>query len=143
MPNGIIPIPPPVNDPVRDYAPGSPETAPLKAKLAEMLAEEIEIPLVIGGKEVRTGDTQKAVCPHDHNHVLGVYHKAGEAEIQQAVEASQKAWREWSEVRWEERAAVMLKAADSPISPRRAAAPNPRTPLIWLFHPEPDSWRSK
>ena len=112
MPNGIVPIPPPVNEPVRNYGPGSPEKAPLKAKLKEMLAEEIEIPLIIGGKEVRTGNTAKAVCPHDHNHVLGTYHKAGEAEVKQAVEASQKAWRDWSEVPWEDRAAVMLKAAE-------------------------------
>ena len=112
MPNGIVPIPPPVNEPVRNYGPGSPEKAPLKAKLDEMLADQIEIPLIIGGKEVRTGNTAKAVCPHDHNHVLGVYHKAGEAEIQQAVDASQRAWREWSEVPWEDRAAVMLKAAE-------------------------------
>ena len=65
MPNGIVPIPPPVNEPVRNYGPASPEKAPLKAKLKEMLAEEIEIPLIIGGKEVRTGNTAKAVIDAD------------------------------------------------------------------------------
>ena len=75
MPNGIVPIPPPVNEPVRSYGPGAPEKAPLKAKIAEMLAEEIEIPLIIGGKEVRTGNTVKAGGPHDHRHVLARYHK--------------------------------------------------------------------
>ncbi len=119
MPNGLVPIPPPVNEPVRAYAPGAAEKASLKAKLDEMLSEEIDIPLIIGGKEVRTGNTAKAVCPHDHQHVLGVYHKAGEAEIKQAIAASQEAWREWSEVPWEDRAAVMLKAAELLAGPWR------------------------
>ena len=96
MPNGIVPVPTPVNEPIRAYAPGSPEKASLKAKLEQMLSDEIEIPLIIGGEEVRTGNTAMAVCPHDHRHVLGVYHKAGEAEVARAIEASQAAWREWS-----------------------------------------------
>ncbi len=119
MSNGIVPVPIPVNEPVRAYEPGSPEKASLKAKLQEMLAEEIEIPLIIGGEEVRTGKTAKAVCPHDHGHVLGVYHKAGEAEVARAIEASQAAWREWSEMPWEHRAAVMLKAAELLAGPWR------------------------
>ncbi len=119
MPNGLVPIPPPVNEPVRAYAPGAPEKASLKATLEEMLSQEIEIPLIIGGREVHTGNTARAVCPHDHHHVLGVYHKAGEAEVQQAIEASQKAWREWSEVPWEDRAAVLLKAAELLAGPWR------------------------
>ena len=112
MANGIVSVPPPINDPIKSYAPGSPEKAPLKAKIKEMLSEEIEIPLIIGGKEIRTGNTAKAVCPHDHNHVLGTYHKAGEAEVQMAIDAAAKAWEEWSETPWEHRAAVMLKAAE-------------------------------
>ncbi len=119
MPNGIVPIPKPVNEPVRAYAPGSPEKASLKKKLAAMLAEEIEIPLIIGGKEVRTGTTAKAVCPHDHGHALATYHKAGEAEVKMAVEASQQAWREWSEMAWEDRAACLLKAAELLAGPWR------------------------
>ena len=119
MPNGIVPVPIPVNEPVRAYEPGSPEKASLKAKLAQMLSEEIEIPLIIGGEEVRTGNTAKAVCPHDHRHVLGVYHKAGEAEVTRAIDASQAAWREWSEMPWEHRAAVMLKAAELLAGPWR------------------------
>jgi hypothetical protein len=70
MPNGLVPIPKPVNEPIRAYAPGSPEKVSLKAAMRQMLSEEIEIPLIIGGKEVRTGNTAKAVCPHDHQHVL-------------------------------------------------------------------------
>ncbi len=119
MANGIVSVPPPVNDPNRSYAPGSPEKASLKAKLEEMLSEEIEIPLIIGGKEVRTGKTAKAVCPHDHRHVLGVYHKAGEAEVQMAIEAAAAAWKDWSEMPWEHRAAVMLKAAELLAGPWR------------------------
>jgi len=119
MPNGIVPIPKPVNEPVRAYGPGSPEKVSLKKKLAAMLAEEIEIPLIIGGKEVRTGKTAKAVCPHDHGHVLATYHKAGDAEVKMAVDASQAAWREWSEMAWEDRAACMLKAAELLAGPWR------------------------
>ncbi len=119
MPNGIVSIPAPVNEPIKSFAPGSPEKASLKAKVREMLAEEIEIPLIIGGKEVRTGNTAKAVCPHDHHHVLGTYHKAGEKEVQMAIDASQTAWGEWSEMPWEHRSAVMLRAAELLAGPWR------------------------
>ncbi|MCP4896410.1 MAG: L-glutamate gamma-semialdehyde dehydrogenase [bacterium] len=119
MPNGIVPIPKPVNEPILAFAPGSPEKVSLKTKLNEMLAEEIEMPLIIGGKEVRTGNIANAVCPHDHKHVLGRYHKAGEKEVQMAIEASQKAWRGWSEMAWEDRAAVLLKAAELLAGPWR------------------------
>jgi 1-pyrroline-5-carboxylate dehydrogenase len=119
MPNGLVPIPQPVNEPVRAYVPGSPEKASLKARMSEMLAEEIEIPLIIGGQEVRTGKLVDAVCPHDHRHVLGRYHMAGEREVQMAVDASQKAWAEWSETPWEHRAAVLLKAAELLAGPWR------------------------
>ena len=84
-----------------------------------MLGERIEVPLVIGGREVRTGRTQTAVCPHDHGHVLADFHQAGPAEIEQAVAASQEAWKGWSEMAWEDRAAVFLKAADLLAGPWR------------------------
>jgi 1-pyrroline-5-carboxylate dehydrogenase len=119
MINGIVRVPPPVNEPVRSYAPGSPEKKSLKARLAAMLKEEIEIPLLIGGKEVRTGKTAVAVSPHDHGHRLATYHQAGRKEIEQAVEAAAAGWREWSETRFEERAAVFLKAADLLAGPWR------------------------
>ncbi len=119
MPNGIVAIPDPINEPIKAYGPGSPEKASLKAKLDEMLAQEIEIPLVIGGEEIRTGDLAEAVCPHDHGHVLGRYHKAGQKEVEMAVEASQQAWTQWSEMPWEHRAAVMLKAAELLAGPWR------------------------
>jgi len=119
MPNGIVPIPPPVNETIRSYAPGSPEKASLKARIRQMLGERIEMPLIIGGKEVRTGKTAEAVCPHDHRHVLGTYHLAGEAEVRMAIEAAAEAWRSWSETPWEHRAAVMLKAAELLAGPWR------------------------
>lgn len=120
MPNSIARLPEPTNEPIKSYAPGSPEKAELKARLASMLGEQVEIPLIIGGREVRTGNTSTAVCPHDHQHVLATVHQAGAAEVDAAVEASREAWREWSEMVWEARAAVFLKAADLLAGPWRS-----------------------
>jgi 1-pyrroline-5-carboxylate dehydrogenase len=105
-------VPPPVNDPVRAYAPGSPERASLEARLDAMAAEKVEIPLIIGGQEIRTGNTDNSVMPHDHGHVLGTFHKATPELVAQAVEAAKAAQREWGSWPWEDRAAVMLKAAE-------------------------------
>jgi 1-pyrroline-5-carboxylate dehydrogenase len=105
-------VPTPRNEPVLSYAPGTPERKTLKARVAEMAGEKIEIPLIIGGREVRTGDTREAVMPHDHGHVLATYHRAGEAEIRQAMDASKAAQREWASWGWEDRAAVFLRAAE-------------------------------
>src|SRR5262245_41087673 len=84
---GIRRVPTPVNEPVKSYAPGSPERAELKARLKAMSAERIEIPLVIGGREVRSGERAAAVVPHDHRHVLADWHKASRAQVAEAVEA--------------------------------------------------------
>ena len=119
MSNAITPTPIPVNEPVRSYAPGSPERAALEKRLDAMLSDEVEVPLLIGGEEVRTGDTVEMVCPHDHGHVLGRFHQAGEAEVARAVEAADRAWHEWSEMGWEARASVFLKAADLLAGPWR------------------------
>ena len=89
-------VPGPVNEPVKSYAPGSPERAELKARLKSMSAERIEIPLRIGGKEVRTGTTAPAVMPHDHRHVLGECHKASREHVQQAIVAAREAHAEWA-----------------------------------------------
>ncbi len=105
-------VPPPVNEPVRAYAPGSPERASIKARLDAMAAEKVEIPLVVGGKAVRTGNLGRAVMPHDHAHVLGEYHKATPEIVAEAVDAAKAAHREWSNWAPEDRAAVMLKAAE-------------------------------
>jgi 1-pyrroline-5-carboxylate dehydrogenase len=111
--------PVPENEPILDYAPGSLERDELKAKLTTMAADEIEIPLVIGGREVRTGDTVEAVMPHDHRHVLGRWHRAGAQEAEAAIRAAGEAWREWSNWSFEDRAAVFLRAADLLAGPRR------------------------
>jgi 1-pyrroline-5-carboxylate dehydrogenase len=110
--NGRRRVPPPVNEPVRSYAPGTPERASVKARLSAMAAETIDMPLFIGGKEVRTGDTAKSVMPHDHAHVLGNYHKAGAREVQQAIDAAAAARQEWAGWSFDDRAAVILKAAE-------------------------------
>jgi 1-pyrroline-5-carboxylate dehydrogenase len=108
----IVQVPDPVNEPVRGYGPGSPEKSSLKAKMREMMGGEIEIPLVIGGREVYTGATAKAVCPHDHGHVLATYHQAGPKEIEQAVAAARSAAKDWAAMPWEARASIFLKAAE-------------------------------
>jgi 1-pyrroline-5-carboxylate dehydrogenase len=110
--NGDIQVPIPVNEPVRWYTPGSPERRTLKARLAELAAEQADLPLIIGGKQVRTGKTCAAVMPHDHEHVLGTWHKAGPAEVSQAIEAAARAHGEWASWSWEDRTAVFLKAAE-------------------------------
>jgi 1-pyrroline-5-carboxylate dehydrogenase len=110
--NGNRRVPPPANEPVKSYAPGTPERAELKSRLASMAAERIEIPVVIGGKEFRSGKTAKAVMPHDHAHVLADWHMATPEMVQQAVSASAEARKEWSSWSWGDRAAVFLKAAE-------------------------------
>jgi 1-pyrroline-5-carboxylate dehydrogenase len=109
---GIRRVPQPINEPNKSYAPGSPERAELKARLKQMGAERIEIPLVIGGKEVRTGRTAHAVMPHEHKHILADYHLAGPEHVQQAIAAAADGRREWGSWPWEDRAAVLLRAAE-------------------------------
>src|SRR4029079_3241557 len=110
--NGNRRVPPPVNEPIKSYAPGSPERAQLKARLKEMSNERIDIPAIIGGKEIRSGDTAQSVMPHDHRHVLADYHKATAADVDNAIEASRKAQKDWQNWPWEDRASVFLKAAE-------------------------------
>jgi 1-pyrroline-5-carboxylate dehydrogenase len=105
-------VPSAVNEPIKSYAPGSAERAELKARLATMSEERIEIPLIIAGKEIRTGKLHKAVMPFKHGHVLAEWHVAGPAEVQQAIDAALAARREWANWPLEDRAGVMLKAAD-------------------------------
>jgi len=109
---GIPRVPAPVNDVNRSYLPGSPERAELKAKLKEMSSQRVDIPVVIGGKEIRTGRTQSVVMPHNHQHVLGEWHAAGPEHVQQAIAAAAEARREWASWAWHERAAVLLRAAE-------------------------------
>ena len=105
-------LPAPVNEPVLSYAPGARERAELKQTLTDMGGRQIEIPVVIGGKEIRTGRTVDAVMPHCHKHVLAKVHQAGPDEVAAAVAAARAAWKEWSAASLADRAAVFLKAAD-------------------------------
>ena len=120
MSNAYFKVPEPVNEPIKAYAPGSPEKAELKAKIAELKAQEIDVPIIIGGKEIRTGDTAEMRIPHEHGHKLGVYHKAGEKEVAMAVEAALEAQKAWAVMPWEQRVAIFLKAADLLAGPWRA-----------------------
>jgi 1-pyrroline-5-carboxylate dehydrogenase len=110
--NGIVKVPRPSNEPILGFAPGTPERAALEAQIKTMLNETLEIPLIIGGKEVKTGNLADCRCPHDHGHLLAQYHKAGPDEIEMAVGAAKQAWKEWSEMDWVSRASVFLKAAE-------------------------------
>jgi 1-pyrroline-5-carboxylate dehydrogenase len=110
--NSISKTPTPFNEPVLSYAPGSPERAILKQALKDLAAQVIEIPVIVGGKEIRTGKVRDFTSPHRHAHVLARVHQAGAAEIDAAVAAALVAWRDWSRWPQEERAAVFLRAAD-------------------------------
>jgi 1-pyrroline-5-carboxylate dehydrogenase len=110
--NGIFHIPQPVNEPILQYAPGSPERAELSTKLKEMLDEQVEVPMIIGGEEVRNGNLADIRCPHDHQHLLGRYHQADAEFAIKAVDAAEKAKKDWGEMPWESRAVVLLKAAE-------------------------------
>ena len=110
--NGNRRVPPPVNEPVRSYAPGSPEKRELKARLKSMAGEKVEIPLIIGGHEIRSGHTMQTVMPHDHQHVLADWHIARNEDVTHAVDAARAAHREWSNWPWEDRVAVFLRAAE-------------------------------
>src|SRR6266513_6366073 len=121
-------IPTPVNEPVFSYAPGTKERNELKLALKDLSSRQVDIPIVIGGKEIRTGKTVDAVMPHCHRHVLAKVHQAGPEELEAAVTAAREAWREWSTWSLERRAAVFLKAADL-LATRHRAIVNAATML--------------
>ena len=110
--NGRARVAPPLNEPIHGYAPGTAERSSLKARLKAMASERVDMPLVIGGEEIRSGDTASSVMPHEHAHVLGTYHRATPDLVRKAVDAARSAHREWSAWPFEDRAAVFLKAAE-------------------------------
>jgi 1-pyrroline-5-carboxylate dehydrogenase len=117
---GLFRPPLPVNEPVRSYAPGSPERAELHARLGAMAGERPRIPLIIGGEDVYTDETFETVMPHDRDHVLADVSKGGAEHVEQAIAAAGNAWHDWSRTPWEERAAVFLRAAELLSGPWRA-----------------------
>ena len=110
--SGTFRVPAPVNEPIHSYAPGTPERAELKAALRRVAGEEVEIPVVIGGKRIRTGNVHEIRAPHDHGLLLGTWHEAGPEEARAAIANTIAAQREWASWPWEDRAAVFLKAAE-------------------------------
>jgi 1-pyrroline-5-carboxylate dehydrogenase len=118
-PNGVRQLPPTVNEPVRSYAPGTPERASLQARLKAMESERPDIAVVVHGEEIRSGKAANAVSPHKHQHVTATWHHATAEDVHGAIASSKTAWKEWSEWTWEERASVFLKAADLLAGPWR------------------------
>src|SRR5438874_5015641 len=117
--HGIFHVPEPHNEPVLGYEPGTPERDELRRRLDELSSERLAIPLVIGGEDVETGDTYEAVMPHKRSHVLADVHKGGSTEVDRAIGAAADAWQDWSRTPWEERASVLLRAADLLTGPWR------------------------
>ena len=118
--SGTIRVPAPVNEPILSYAPGTPERTELKAALRSIAGQEADIPVIIGGEEIRTGRTHAIHAPHDHGLRLGQWHAAGAAEAGRAIANTVEARREWASWRWEDRAAVFLKAAELLAEPWRS-----------------------
>jgi len=120
MPKGIYTVPTPTNEPVKSYAPGSPEKLELKKTLKEFKSQEMDVPMYIGGEEVRTGNKIPMNPPHDHKHVLGHFHEGDSSHVEQAVNAALGAKEAWANMSWEHRASIFLKAAELLAGPYRS-----------------------
>lgn len=120
MGKGFFHVPVAVNEPVKSYAPGTPEREEVLKTYKEMYNTKMEVPLYIGSEEIKTGDTATMHPPHDHKHDLGNYHKAEKKHIEKAIETALEARKKWADLEWEQRAAVFLKAADLIAGPYRS-----------------------
>ncbi len=120
MPKGFYTVPAPVNEPIKNYAPGSPERIATQAMLKELRSKEIDIPMYIGGKEVRGTEKVRIAPPHDHKHTLGYFHKSNKDHVKQAIDAALAAKPKWEALAWEHRASIFLKAAELIAGPYRA-----------------------
>lgn len=120
MGKGFFKVPVAVNEPIKDYAPGSPEREEVLATYNKMYNSTVDVPLYIDGKEIRTGDTSTMSPPHDHKHVLGTYHKATKKHIEEAISSALEARKKWADMPWEQRAGIFLRAAELLAGPYRA-----------------------
>ena len=120
MLKGFFHVPKAVNEPVKSYAPNSPERAAVLAAYKEMWNATIDVPLYIGSEEIRTGNTKTMSAPHDHQHIVGTYHLAEKSHIEGAIATALKARTAWAKMAWEQRAGIFLKAAELIAGPYRA-----------------------
>ncbi|MCX6311604.1 MAG: L-glutamate gamma-semialdehyde dehydrogenase [Bacteroidetes bacterium] len=120
MPKGIFNVPAPINEPIKNYAPGSPERKELQAMLKELRSKQIEVPMYIGGNEIKSGVKVRMAPPHDHKHTLGFFHRSDKKHVGLAIKAAMSAKKKWGELAWEHRASIFLKAADLIAGPYRA-----------------------
>jgi len=120
MLKGFFNVPKAVNEPVKSYAPGSPERAAVAATYSKMWNSQVEVPLYIGSEEIKTGNTKKMSAPHDHQHIVGVYHQADRALVEKAISTALEARKKWAAMAWENRAGIFLKAAELLAGPYRA-----------------------
>ena len=120
MLKGFFNVPKPVNEPVKSYAPGSPERIELQQTLKEFRSQLVDVPMYIGSEEVRTGVKKSMSPPHDHKHLLGFFHEGDASHVEQAINAALGAKEAWESMEWEQRAAIFLKAADLLAGPYRA-----------------------
>ncbi len=120
MLKGFFNVPKAVNEPVKSYAPGSPEKDAVLAEYKRMWREQIEVPLYIGNQQITTGDTKDMTAPHDHQHVVGKYHRAEKKHVELAIAEALKAKKNWEDLPWEHRASIFLKAAELIAGPYRA-----------------------
>ncbi|MDY0781584.1 L-glutamate gamma-semialdehyde dehydrogenase [Tenacibaculum sp. IB213877] len=120
MGKGFFNVPVAVNEPVKGYAPGSPEREAVLKQYKEYFNGSVDVPMYIGNDEVRTGDTKNMTPPHDHKHVVGTYHTGGKAYAEKAIDAALEARKNWAQMPWEQRAAIFLRAADLIAGPYRA-----------------------
>ena len=120
MSKGFYTVPKPVNEPVRNYAPGSKEREQVLNAYKELWSSHVEVPLYIGNEEIKTGDTKKMSAPHNHKHIVGEYHQATKQHIENAITEALNARKKWAEMPWEHRASIFLKAAELLAGPYRA-----------------------
>ena len=120
MSKGFFHVPKAVNEPVKSYAPGTPEREAVAATYTQMWNSQVEVPLYIGNEEIKTGNTKKMSAPHDHQHIVGVYHQADKTLVEKAITSALEARKKWAAMTWESRAAIFLKAAELLAGPYRA-----------------------